>query len=71
MEKLLIEKNAIKIVICIFHSLEDNVLRMDSSVKLNKLITDRSKDASLIIVNLPGPPPPSKQHEGLNCILMH
>lgn len=34
---------------------EDTVKRMHTAVKLNELIVNRSHDAQLVIVNLPGP----------------
>ncbi len=46
---------------------EDNVRRMNTSVKLNELIVQRSHDASLVIVNLPAPPQAKGEEE--NCIL--
>jgi potassium/chloride transporter 4/5/6 len=39
---------------CYIH--EDNLQRMNTSVKLNELIVEKSHDASLVIINLPGPP---------------
>ena len=44
-------------------------MRMNTSVKLNELIVQHSHNASLVIINLPGPPgnPESDQ----NCILTH
>jgi hypothetical protein len=35
---------------------EENLRRMNTSVKLNELIVQKSHDASLVIINLPGPP---------------
>ncbi|XP_043272459.1 solute carrier family 12 member 7 isoform X2 [Venturia canescens] len=35
---------------------EDDVRRMHTAVKLNEVIVDRSHDAQLVILNLPGPP---------------
>ncbi len=40
---------------------------MNTSVKLNELIVQRSHDASLVIVNLPAPPQAKGEEE--NCIL--
>ena len=37
-----------------FH--EENVRRMNTSVKLNELIVDKSRDARLVLLNLPAPP---------------
>ena len=36
--------------------LTDNVRRMNTSVKLNRIIHEHSKDANLILLNLPGAP---------------
>jgi hypothetical protein len=47
---------------------EENLLRMNTSVKLNNLIVERSHDASLVIVNLPAPPTEPGQEE--NCIFI-
>lgn len=51
-----------------YYSDEENLQRMNTSVKLNELIVTHSHDASLVIINLPGPPgnPDSEQ----NCILI-
>lgn len=38
---------------------------MNTSVKLNELIVNKSHDSSLVIINLPGPP--SKPDEEENC----
>ena len=44
-------------------------MRMNTSVKLNELIVQHSHKASLVIVNLPGPPSnPESDH---NCILIY
>ena len=55
----------------ISHSLsfrqQENLLRMNTSVKLNELIVEKSHDASLVIVNLPTPPSDPGKEE--NCIL--
>jgi potassium/chloride transporter 4/5/6 len=39
---------------------EDNVRRMHTAVKLNEVIVSRSRDAQLVIFNLPGPPKDTK-----------
>ena len=44
---------------------EDNVRRMNTSVKLNELIVQKSHDAQLVIINLPGPPKARGDEE--NC----
>ena len=44
---------------------EDNVRRMNTSVKLNELIVTKSHDSSLVIINLPGPP--NNPNEEENC----
>ena len=50
-------------------SREENLLRMNTSVKLNELIVEKSHDASLVIVNLPAPPSNPGKEE--NCILSY
>lgn len=58
-----------------------NVLRMDTSVKLNELIVEHSHNAQLVLVNLPGPPETEEEEqsymefldvltEGLDRVLM-
>lgn len=39
---------------------EDNVRRMHTAVKLNEVIQAKSRDAQLVILNLPGPPRDTK-----------
>ena len=62
-----------------FH--EENVRRMNTSVKLNELILDKSRDARLVLLNLPAPPHHLEHEdnymefldvltEGLQCVLM-
>lgn len=52
--------------VVLFTSHEENLRRMNTSVKLNELIVEKSHDASLVIVNLPAPPNQQGQEE--NCI---
>lgn len=49
---------------------EDDVRRMHTAVKLNEVIVDRSHDAQLVILNLPGPPRDTKMERESNCILL-
>ena len=44
---------------------EDNVRRMNTSVKLNEIIMQKSHDSKLVVLNLPGPPSASSDAE--NC----
>jgi len=48
---------------------EGNVRRMHTAVKLNEVIVNKSHDAQLVILNLPGPPRDSKIERESNCIL--
>lgn len=48
---------------------EDNVRRMHTAVKLNEVIVSKSRDAQLVIFNLPGPPKDTKLERESNCIL--
>lgn len=50
---------------------EDNVRRMHTAVKLNEVIVSRSRDAQLVIFNLPGPPKDTKLERESNCILFY
>ena len=45
----------------------NNVRNMHTAVKLNSVITDRSKDAQLVILNLPGPPKQQDVNREANC----
>lgn len=53
----------------LFYRDEDNVRRMHTAVKLNEVIVSRSRDAQLVIFNLPGPPKDTKLERESNCIL--
>lgn len=44
-----------------------NVRRMHTAVKLNEVIVNKSHDARLVLLNMPGPPKNSEGDE--NCIL--
>ena len=44
-----------------------NVRRMHTAVRINEVIVERSHDARLILINLPGPPKRESGYE--NCIL--
>ncbi|PSN31507.1 Solute carrier family 12 member 6 [Blattella germanica] len=48
---------------------EGNVRRMHTAVKLNEVIVNKSHEAQLVILNLPGPPRDSKLERESNCIL--
>lgn len=55
-----------------YHSVSDsrdqsNVRRMHTAVKLNEVIVNRSHDARLVLLNMPGPPRNTDGDE--NCIL--
>lgn len=45
---------------------EGNVRRMHTAVKLNEVIVNRSHDAQLVILNLPGPPKDTKMERESN-----
>ena len=49
---------------------EDDVRRMHTAVKLNEVIVNKSHDAQLVILNLPGPPRDTKMERESNCILL-
>lgn len=49
------------------HSDEDNVRRMHTAVKLNEVIVNKSHDAQLVILNLPGPPRDTRLERESNC----
>lgn len=46
---------------------QSNVRRMHTAVKLNEVIVNRSHDARLVLLNMPGPPRITDGDE--NCIL--
>ena len=48
---------------------QSNVRRMHTAVKLNEVIVNRSHDARLVLLNMPGPPRNTDGDE--NCILFH
>lgn len=55
--------------VCIFFfcSDEGNVRRMDTAMKINKLVRDKSEDSRLLMINLPKPPRSTDKE--LICIL--
>lgn len=57
-----------RILIYLFeYSDEDNVRRMHTAVKLNEVIVNKSHDAQLVILNLPGPPKDTRIERESNC----
>lgn len=46
---------------------EGNVRRMHTAVKLNEVIVNKSHDAQLVILNLPGPPKNTSLERESNC----
>lgn len=50
---------------------EGNVRRMHTAVKLNEVIVNKSHDAQLVILNLPGPPRDTKLERESNCKLQY
>ncbi|XP_055692183.1 solute carrier family 12 member 4 isoform X4 [Lutzomyia longipalpis] len=46
---------------------EGNVRRMHTAVKLNEVIVNKSHDAQLVILNLPGPPKNTRIERESNC----
>lgn len=52
--------------IWLFSRDQSNVRRMHTAVKLNEVIVNRSHDARLVLLNMPGPPRNSDGDE--NCI---
>lgn len=49
------------------YSDEGNVRRMHTAVKLNEVIVNKSHDAQLVILNLPGPPKDTRLERESNC----
>lgn len=60
-------------VVCFFcvYRDEDNVRRMHTAVKLNEVIVNKSHDAQLVILNLPGPPRDTRLERESNCKFWH
>lgn len=52
---------------CFLRRNQSNVRRMHTAVKLNEVIVNRSHDARLVLLNMPGPPKNTDGDE--NCIL--
>ena len=52
---------------CFIYRDQQNVRRMHTAVRLNEAIVEKSHDAKLVILNLPGPPRNESAEE--NCIL--
>lgn len=46
---------------------EDIMRRMHTAVKLNEVIVNRSHNAQLVILNLPGPPRDTRLERESNC----
>lgn len=46
---------------------EFNVRRMHTAIKLNEVIVEKSQDAQLVIMNLPGPPREVRAERESNC----
>lgn len=49
------------------HRNQSNVRRMHTAVKLNGVVLNKSQDAQLVLLNMPGPPRNRQGDE--NCIL--
>lgn len=49
------------------HRDQSNVRRMHTAVKLNEVIVNKSHEAKLVLLNMPGPPRNPEGDE--NCIL--
>ena len=54
-------------VCCLICRKEENLRRMNTAVKLNQLVKDRSKGTQLLVINLPGAP--ADESDWLHCIL--
>lgn len=50
----------------LLHRDQSNVRRMHTAVKLNEVIVNKSHDARLVLLNMPGPPRNADGDE--NCI---
>lgn len=48
---------------------QTDVRRMHTAMRLNEVITKKSKEAKLVLLNMPGPPKNRVGNE--NCILHH
>lgn len=64
---MLIHLSLNQIFVCVFYSDQSNVRRMHTAVKLNEVIVNKSHDARLVLLNMPGPPRNAEGDE--NCIL--
>lgn len=62
-----VENNKKNLVFCFLFSDEGNVRRMHTAVKLNEVIVNKSHDAQLVILNLPGPPKDTRLERESNC----
>lgn len=51
----------------LFYRDEFNVRRMHTAIKLNEVIVEKSQDAQLVIMNLPGPPKEVRAERESNC----
>lgn len=45
----------------------ENVRRMHTAVKLNEVIVQKSREAQLVVLNLPSPPKHARPSSGSNC----